>query len=107
MATYEQDWLDAIITKSSYLTNSTGRIATYMTEQALGLADAGVTIGYGSANPFHLLQALDIPSATFVFASNNPTDMETVEQNFHVSRSAILSHEVGMVAMKDAWWSSR
>merc|ERR1712224_352757 len=63
-------------------------------------------VGYGSANPFHLMQALEIPAATFVFSSNNPTNGPSVEQNYHISRAAILSHHVGMVSMKDAWWSS-
>eukprot|EP00941_MAST-03F_sp_MAST-3F-sp1_P001873 g1873.t1 len=103
---YEQDWLDAIFTKSTYFTEYPGRIENFMIEMGKAMSDENVTVGYGSANPYHLMTALQFDSATFVFASNNPDSDADVEQNYHISRSAILTHQVGMVAMKDVFWSS-
>lgn len=106
VSTYEQDWLDAIFTKSSYLTETAGAIAAYMGAMGRGCADAGATIGYGSANPFHVLGLLEVHNAAWVFASNNPTDGPSVDQNFRISRSALLTYEVGVASMKDTFRSS-
>jgi hypothetical protein len=78
-----------------------------MEEMGAAASKNGVSIGYGTpAGPADVLAALTAPSVTFFFASPNPNTPKDRNLNWRISRTALLLNAVGLVPMKDTFWTS-
>ena len=69
--------------------------------------DVGVHVGYGTpAGSADVMMALNVPSLAFFFASPNPNIPKDRDGNWRLSRDALLLDAVGIVPMKDCFWTT-
>lgn len=67
----------------------------------------GLSVAYGTpAGPADILAALEVPAVTFFFASPNPNLPQARWTNWHIARMSLLLSVIGIVPMKDCFWTS-
>merc|ERR1711879_55542 len=94
MFMYEQDWLDVEFDSIRALTADVELARTRMIQMSSGAVKNNVTIQLCMSHVRHILQSVEMPTATNVRASNDYSP--GAENQWDIGTSSILAHAVGV-----------
>lgn len=108
LVTYEQDWtfrcfLAGLPTFGTHVDAA----GSWDVGMGAAAAAAGAGVAYGTGTPSDLMQSVYVPTASFLFATQNPA-CPSVEcpQSWTVGRVSVLARALGVAPFKDTFWST-